>query len=220
MIGDPEAEDVDTLWSKPAFRKDAMRLRSNHLYLQERHIEAEAQIRKNIAAEAIGPEQYRILAGVALVRNDTAGAMRAYRDGWEKMRLEEDYISMIHLSQGRGAVPDALLEEGLRAYPNSPGVHAVIFQAYLKNRNSASRRKALAMSERGQSELWPRSVDWKIWHAQALLADGKPDRAEKSLLQAMDLIEGETRVRADSDLAIRMRQEIFEMLDSVQARKK
>jgi hypothetical protein len=220
MIGSPVAEDIDTLWSKPAWRQNAMRLRALHLYLRDKHREAGIQARKNIKAGAIGAEQYRLLAGIALARKDTAGAMKSYRDGWEKLRLEEDYISMVHLSQGGGDVPDALLEEGLRVYPKSPGVHAVIFQAYLKNRNPESLRKALALSDRGQSELWPRSVDWKVWHARALLAANKVDSAEAELLRAMDFLENETRLRSDSELAMRMRQEIFELLDSVKSRKK
>jgi hypothetical protein len=220
MVGAPVGEDIDTLWSKPAWRQNAMRLRAWHLYLQDRHREAGVQARKNIEAGAIGPEQFRLLAGSALVRKDTASALKAYREGWELLRLEEDYISMVRLSQGGGDVPDALLQEGLRAYPKSPGVHAVIFQAYLKNKNPASLRKALALSDRGQSQLWPRSVDWKVWHARALLAAHKVDSAEAVLLRAMDFLENETRLRSDSDLAMHMRQEIFELLDEVKVKRK
>lgn len=221
MTGQPVGEDIDTLLTKPVWRENAMRLRAYHLYLLGSHQEAEIQARKNIATGvgAIGPEQYRLLAGIALARKDTAGAIRDYRDGWERMHLEEDYISMVRLSRRGGDVPDALLEEGLRAYPTSPGVHAVIFRAYLENQAPDAIRNALAISGRGQAQLWPRSVDWKIRHARALLAADRAGEAERVLLRAMGLLEGDTRLKPDADMAIQMRHEIFGLLDIVKTRK-
>ncbi len=225
----PVAEDIDTLWRRPAWRNDALRLRAWHLYLQDRFREASAQARRNLRAGIVGPEQYRLLAGAALARRDTAESAHAYLEGWEELHLEEDYLSMVRLAQGGSARPrsrsvlrrfDTLLDAGVRAYPNSPGVYAEVFQAYLKNRNPASLRKALDLSNLGQVRLWPGSVDWKIWHARALLAAGMSDSAQGILLRAMDILEGETRLRPDSDLAMRLRQEIFELLDSVHVKKK
>jgi hypothetical protein len=217
MRGAPLGEDIDTLLSKPAWREQGRRLRASHLLLQGRYREARVQARSNIKAGATGPEQYRLLAGADLALKDTAGALRAYREGWEKLRLEEDYIAMVGLSRGKRGVPDALLAEGLEAYPRSPGVYSVIFRAYLSNGHAASLRKALEVSNKGQTVLWPRSIDWKIWHAQALLAARKRDSAESVLLHAMDMLEGDTRLRPTSDIAMRLRQEIFELLDSARA---
>lgn len=215
MTESPVAEDIDTLMAKPAWRETGVRLRAYHLYLQGRHDEAKVQANENLAAGIFGAEQFRLLAGIALAHGDTLGATQAYRNGWKRMGLEEDYISMVKLSRREGSVPAALLEEGLRVYPQSPGVHAVVFRAYLENGDPASVRKALSISDRGHAQLWPRSGDWKIRHAQALLALGKPDSAEVLLLRAMDWIEGETRLRPDADEAVRLRREIFDLLDTV-----
>jgi hypothetical protein len=85
----------------------------------------------------------------------------------------------------------------------------------MENADTASIRKALAVSTRGHAQLWPQSPDWKIRQARALLASGAPDSAEIQLLRAMDRIEGETRQRPDASEAVRMRQEIFYLLDTL-----
>jgi hypothetical protein len=99
-----------------------------------------------------------------------------------------------------------------------------------KQSRAASLREALAISGNGQAVLWPRSVDWKLRHARAHLAvtasgiqgatgTGGPDSAEAILLGAMELLEEDTRLNAGAGEAVRLRHQIFSMLDSARTRR-
>jgi hypothetical protein len=230
MTGAPVAEDIDTLLTKPAWHGNASRLRAWHLYQLGRHDEAAEQARKNLAAGYLGPEQFDLLAGIALARNDTLGARSAHREGWERTRSEESFISQVQLSRKDGIVSEALLAAGLRAHPLSPGIHAAIFKAHMenaatrasvgaKNSRAASLREAIAISGAGQAVLWPHSVDWKLRHARAHIAAGRSDSAEAALMRAMELIENDDRLAAGTAEGVRLRHEIFTLLDSVPVRR-
>jgi hypothetical protein len=215
----PAGEDIDTLLTKPEWHESGLRLRALHLYLQGRHSEAAIVARANIKANNLGPEQFRLLAGIALAHKDTAAAIRAYHEGWERLRLEEDYFTVVDLSAGRKGVPDPLLQEGLAGHPKSPGVHALIFSAYMAKGDAAALARAREISENGQSLLWPRSIDWKIRHARALIASGMGDSAQPVLARAQALQERDARLKGNSEAAVKVRNEISGLLDSARAKR-
>jgi tetratricopeptide (TPR) repeat protein len=235
MTGAPLNEDIDTLLSKPAWRTNALRQLAWRLYLLGRYDEAEAQLRKNLDSGVVWPEQYRLLAAIYLMRHDTAAARAAYREGWNHLKMDEDFISLIPLSKQVGIVPDSLLRAGLRVHPKSSGAHAAVYQAYLDNAQQVRAKagtvqkrrdagsvwlaKAIEVSEHAETREWPSSVDWKLRHARALIAAKRLQRAETVLLNAMELLESDARRLADSGTASQTRKEIFALLDSTRVRK-
>jgi hypothetical protein len=78
----------------------------------------------------------------------------------------------------------------------------------------ASLGKGLEISSQAQSAWWPRSVDWKLRHARALLALGRPDAAKAVLLSALDLVDGDPRLQTNAGTAPLVRREIFSLLAS------
>lgn len=217
MHREPVGEDIGILLSIPEWEAQGRRLKANHLYVQKRYKEAEALISRNSAegGAAYDPQQPRFLAGIALHRRDTLGALKAYRSGWERFELQEDYISMVDLYKAHGDLPDPVLEEGLRRYPKSPGVYVVVYKAYMEGAKPARLKRALVLAEQGQAALWPMSADWKIRYARALIADGRSQEAEEPLLRALDLLDGDRRLRPDHPEFARVRREIFAMLEAL-----
>lgn len=226
MTGATLDSDIDTLLTKPAWRTTALRQRSWQFRLEGRYDEAVAHIHGNFEADVFGPEQYRLLADIALLRADTAAALRAHEEGWKRHGMEDDFMSLVRLSGRGGTVPDSLLAAGLRAHPASPGVSATVFEAHFRNAENApskklrqaSLQKALAVSEKGQGTLWPRSADWKIRHARAQIAARLSDRAQATLLGALALLEEGAKRGVGVTEDVRMRHEIFSLLDSVRVR--
>jgi hypothetical protein len=192
-------------------------LRAQYLNARRQYKKSETRARYDgDTATLLGPGWPRFQADRALARRDTAAALRAYASAWKHYGTEDDYISLLRLravrADARAPSFDALMEEGLRDYPASPGVYAAVFAACLEKRNPARLKKALALSARGQGELWPGSVDWKIRHARALLANGRDKDAEPALLSALSLLENEASLKPDAPEAVRLRHEIFALL--------
>jgi hypothetical protein len=188
-------------------------------YLNARRLYKKSEVRARYdsdTASLLGPGWPRFQAERALARGDTAAAAQAYLSAWKHYNTEDDYLSLLSLRRGaavsKGASFDALVEEGLRAYPTSPGVYAAVFAAYMGDRTPARLKKTLLLSARGQGELWPTSVDWKIRHAQALIANGKVREAESTLMDALGLLENEAALKPDAPEAVRLRHEIFALL--------
>ena len=194
-------------------------LRTQYALLRRQYKKSETRARFDAdTASLLGPGWPRFQADLALDRADTAAALRAYRSGWKRFDIEQDYISLIQLYRAQGrfdaASLDALLEEGLRAYPVSPGVHAAVFTARLEGGRAEDAGKALAIAARGQGELWPESVDWKIRYARALMASGKSAEVDDALLGALGLLEEDRILKSNAPEALRLRREIFALMQS------
>jgi tetratricopeptide (TPR) repeat protein len=200
------AEDIDTLLAHPIWQTQGERLKAMHLYLLGRSDEAAILMRQNIRNDVNIVEQSRWLARIELSRGDTAAALAAYRYAWEQHPREETYLEVVQKFRQHGRRPDkALLERGLRMFPTDPGVLSVVFEAYRASGKKADLRRSLDLSARAEKVLWPRSVDWKARHAEVLLALKKPREAEKVLLQAVDLMDGDPRLEGENgDLRTRV----------------
>lgn len=178
--------------------------------LMKRYRRAEAELMHNPDTSTVyGPGRFRFLAQVALIGGDTAAALADYRAGWDHFGLEDDFLSLLRL---QAAPPDALLEEGLGAYPASSAAQAAICQAYM-NGDSTRFAKALMIAERGQALLWPLSVDWKIRYARLLLARGRVGEAEAVLARGLDILDGDPRLGGNAPEAARLRREIFSLVE-------
>jgi hypothetical protein len=213
-FGPPTQEDIDTLLNRPDWHDEGERLEAFRLYLQGQLEEAKVLIRKNIQGNVHEHEQARLLAAIALSKQDTSAAIAAYRMTWDLFKDENVYLDMLDLYVGREKPPEELLQEGLSIYPHSPGAIQVIFEAYLTAGDPSSLKKGLAISERAEKVLWPRSVDWKIRHAQVLLALHRKHDAETVLLAALDLADADPRLADQNGNGQPLRQEIFTLLET------
>ena len=205
-------EDIDTLLSHPEWRGEGNCLKAVRLKLQGRLDEAEVLFQKNIREKMHVPEQARLLAAIEMSKKDTSAAIAAYRSAWEKSRDENDYIDLVNLYRGRGKPPQELLNQGLELHPRSPGAIQTIYEVYFAAGDSASLRNCLEISGRAERTLWPLSVDWKIRHAETLLALKRSHEAEPVLLAAMDLLDGDPRLQNESGEVFRKR--IFALLEA------
>ena len=205
-------EDIDTLLSHPQWRNEGVRLKAIRLHLQGRFDEAAPLIQQNIRDNIYLQEQARLLADIELSKKDTAAAITAYRAAWEHDSDETDYIDLLNLHQGRGKPPEELLRQGLNFYPRSPGAVQSIFEVYFAAGDPASLKTALEISGRADSSLWPFSVDWKIRHAQVLLSLKRAHDAEPVLMAALDLLDGDARMKVEDGEVIR--KQIFTLLEA------
>lgn len=191
-------------------------LRGTFAALRKRYGKTETEMREDPdTARVLGPGRYRFLAASALMRNDTVAAQAAARAGWERFRLEDDYLELLALASARGPVPDTLLREGLRALPGAPATRVAAFDAWMVRGDSASIRQALDLAARAQAE-WDGSPAWKIRHARALLRRGKAGEAEGQLLKALDLLD---EGPGEAGEAERMRAEVFALMDSARGKR-
>lgn len=205
------AEDIDSLLVQPLWRGQGLRLKAMYRYLQRRFDEAKDLMRQNIRDGTNVVEQAGFLAKIALSEKDTNTAIAAYRLGWDQHPDENVYVELLH-AYGRWKTPMELLDEGLRLYPNSPGILQTLFDSYLNLGNPAGFQKCLVISSRAEETLWPMSVDWKIKHAQALLSLNRPHEAESVLLAALDLMDGDPRLEGENG---QFRKKIFTMLEGI-----
>jgi hypothetical protein len=210
----PAGEDIDTLIKNPIWRHAGLRLRAVHLYLQDSLGAAKAQILKNLGTTADGTEQARILARIELRQKDTAAAMQAYRTGWKNYQEEADFISMLALERDRNVVPRKLLEEGLKVHPVSPGAYLAAFETYWTAGGPANLKKCYELSRKAESELWPRSMDWKVRYARVLLKMGRRKEAGKVAVAALELLDNDTLYKSEKAEAAQHRKELFAMVEA------
>ena len=206
----PAGEDIDTLLAHPDWAAHGRRWKAFHLCVQGRLEEAEAQALKNVRANEYVQEQTRLIAAIRMFRKDTVGAVAAYRLAWDLYGEEGVYLDLLQAYRGRTKPPEDILQKGLKLYPNSAGAQQDIFEAYVGAGGHANLRKGLGISARAQDTLWPRSVDWKLRHARALIALKEWDKAEPVLLQALDLLDGDARLQGAHG---EPRREIFDLLE-------
>ena len=210
--GSIPAEDIDTLLSHPEWVNEGNCLKAVRLKLQGRLDEAEILIRKNIRNKMHVLEQSRLLAILELSKKDTAAALAAYRLAWDQNHDENDYLDLLNLYRGRGAPPEELLKQGPQLYPRSPGAMQTIYEVYFAAGDSTSLRNCLEISNRAEKTLWPRSIDWKIRHAETLLSLKRPHEAEPVLMSALDLLDDDARLQNESGEAFRKK--IFNLLET------
>jgi hypothetical protein len=104
-----------------------------------------------------------------------------------------------------------LLERGLRLYPGSPGVNRAVFEVYFSAGDSAGMERARGISARAADTLWPLGVDWKISHARTLIFLKKGDEARATLLEALEVLDGDDRLQGKNGETYRRR--IFLLLE-------
>ena len=209
-------EDIDTLLNHPLWRTQGNRLKALYLYLQGHVDEARAQMKQNIRDSVNVVEQSRLLARIELSRKDTVAAIAAYRLAWDQQRGEDVFVDLAGAYGMRGRPPKEFLQQGLKLYPNSPGVAQTVFEAFFAAGDSSSLKNCLKISGRAADTLWPRSVDWKIRHSRALLASGHPKQAEPFLLQALDLLDEDPRLQGEDG---RLRKDLFSLLEKARQAK-
>jgi tetratricopeptide (TPR) repeat protein len=203
--------DIDTLLAHSAWRAEGECLEARRLYQQGRFDEARKLIRKNIQGGHRVLQQARLLADVELRVRDTLKAMKAYQIAWNQNREESDYIEWVGLYSGRRPLPLELLEQGLRLYPRSPGVNRAVFEVYFSAGDSAGMERARGISARAADTLWPLGVDWKISHARTLIFLKKGDEARSALLEALEVLDGDDRLRGKNGETYR--RQIFQLLE-------
>jgi hypothetical protein len=208
--------DIDTLLSHPRWRAEGECLEARRLYQRGRLEEARKLIRKNLQGKQRVLEQARLLAAVELRSRDTLEAIEAYRIAWNQAREESDFIDLVRLHAGRRPLPLDLLESGLRLYPISAGINRVVFDAYFSVGDSVGMEKGREIAARAADTLWPLGVDWKIRHAQTLIALKKKGEAESALLEALEILDGDARLQGKNGEAYR--RQIFGLLEEARTR--
>ncbi len=207
----PVQEDIDTLLGHSDWHDQGERLEALSLYFQGRLDEAKSLIQRNIRGNICEHEQASVWAAIELSHKDTAAALGAYRSTWNLFKDENVYMDLLDLYRADNKpVPQDVLREGLRVYPRSPGATQATFEAYFRAGDSASLRKCAAVSAKAEKMLWPQSVDWKIRHAQTLLALHRKKEAETVLLAALDLADADPR---QEQAGKPLRAEIFTLLE-------
>jgi tetratricopeptide (TPR) repeat protein len=210
--GGTTREDIDTLLSHAEWRGEGNCLKALRLKLQGHLNEAGVLIQKNLRDGIHVPEQSRLLAAIELSRKDTGAAIAAYRLAWDQSNDENDYINLLGLYRRHGDPPGELLKQGLQLYPLSPGAIQNIFEAHLAAGGKANLEICLKISARAQKNLWPLSLDWKMRHARVLLSLKRPREAEPVLMAALDLLDGDSRLKGGDSQ--RFRKEIFTLLEA------
>ncbi|MCD6023866.1 MAG: hypothetical protein K0Q91_782 [Fibrobacteria bacterium] len=205
--------DIDTLLSHAAWRGEGQCLAARRLYQQGRLEEARTLIQINIQGRYRVLEQARLLAAVELRVRDTLKAREAYQVAWNHGREESDYVEWL-LLHGDKSPPRGLLETGLQLYPRSAAVTRAVFEAYFFAGDPTGLEQARKIAARAADTLWPLGVDWKIRHARTLLALKKPHEAESVLMAALDILDGDLRLRGKNGEAYH--RQIFSLLEEAQ----
>ncbi len=217
QFNETTAEDIDTLLWHPLWRTQGERLKALYLYQQGHMPEAEELSRQNIRNNVNIVEQSRLLAGIALARRDTVASLAAYRFAWDQYPNENVYIELLNAYRGHGKPPEKLLQEGVKLFPQNAGVMQALFETYYAAGKSSDLQACLKISGRAGKVLWPRSVDWKIMHARALIGSHKSREAEAVLLAAVDLMDEDPRLEGENG---KLRREVFALLEKSRDKQK
>ena len=208
-------EDIDSLSPHPDWSGHAARLSAYRLFVLGKNAEAKLQILENLRNKKTdGPEQLKLLAQIELASKDTSASINAWNRSWEKRHEEEDFLAMIALYRARKQAPFRLLEAGWRRFPHSPGMLEGVYSNYWTAGGRENLKRCLKISISAVS-LWPRSVDWKIRNAKALMGTGQGKKAEARLLEALELLDDSLRLDPNANTTAEVRKDIFTMLESI-----
>jgi hypothetical protein len=206
-------EDIDTLLKNPIWKTQGERLKAMHLYLLGRTEEAALLMRQNIRNNVNIVEQAGLLASIYGARKDTTAALAAYLYAWEQHKDENVYIELLSVHQRwHRRPPQKVLDQGTQIFSTNPGVLTALTETYFAAGKGSDLRKCLKIATHAEKTLWPRSMDWKIIHARALISLNRKREAKAVLLQAMDLMEEDPRLEGEDGI---YRKQVFALLETV-----
>lgn len=225
--GNPDSAvaDIKALMPRKDWKGEALFLEAWRLLLAGKAKEAKPRIQESLKLKPVA-ERYRILARVELSLGKPDRALEAAEKALKVGGGDEDMLMALEVHRSQGRIPKERWARVLDDYPGHPALMEALFSFCLEGGKKDGKAAAAAgttldrcedLTESATGEWWPESVDWRIRRVKVLLALGRGGEVKPLLAEALDKLD-DSRAGGDSEHALAMRKEIFDLMKAAKGR--